>query len=371
MTAPNNKYPPNQPPSRSHSAVRTIGRPIFLPSPVVAEDEARGISGIFREPSGCVKTNGPNGNFRCECLHTGSGVDLSFRTRLTTLLSRYLAQPLSHYELRCRNDGELLKSAVQKGDVLLVEGDQRVSAVIKYLTQSSWSHAVLYIGDELLRGDEETKRRAIEMFGDQAGHLIVEALTEGVVVSPLVKYIDVNIRICRPHRLRGEHLKIIMADAIESIGLRYDVRNILDLAVHLIVVSILPGRHREEILRLGSGVSSQVICTSLLGRLFHKIGFPVQPTVTYPDDALLGSSTERRSLWSLVARKPPAPYSGLYRRRHATVLTPRDFDLSPFFRIVKFNVLPQRSFDYSRIEWATDLARDELELDQPKEEEVE
>jgi hypothetical protein len=292
---------------------------------------------------------------------------MSFRARLTDMLSRYLAEPLAHYELRCRNDADLLTAAVQKGDVLLVEGDQRVSAVIKYLTQSSWSHAVLYIGDELLRRDEETKRRTIALFGDQAGNLIVEALTEGVVVSPLVKYIDFNIRICRPHRLRGEHLKVVLSEAIDSIGLRYDVRNILDLAVHLIVVSLLPGRHREEVLRFGSGVSGQVICTSLLGRLFHKIGFPVLPTVTYPDDELHSERAARRSLWSLIARKRPF-YTGLYRHRHSTVLTPRDFDLSPFFQVVKFNVVPKRSFDYSRIEWAIDPAHDEREFDSAKEE---
>jgi len=295
---------------------------------------------------------------------------LTIRARLTEVLSRYLAEPLAHYELRCRNDVDQLKTVVHKGDVLLVEGDQRVSAVIKYLTQSSWSHAALYIGDELLRRDEETRRRTIDLFGDQAGHLIVEALTEGVVASPLAKYIDFNIRICRPHRLRGEHLKVIMSDAIDAIGLRYDVQNVLDLAVHLIVVSLLPGRHREEVLRFGSGVSSQVICTSLLGRLFQKIGFPVLPTVTYPDEELLGDLSERRSLWSLIARKPRPSYSGLYRRRHSTVLTPRDFDLSPFFQVVKFNVVPQRNFDYSRIEWASDNVREELDRELPKAEEA-
>ncbi len=293
---------------------------------------------------------------------------MSLRARLTKALSRYLAEPLSYYELRCRNDINLLKAAVRKGDVLLVEGDQRVSAVIKYLTQSSWSHAVLYIGDELLRRDEATRRRTLEQFGDRAGHLIVEALTEGVVVSPLAKYIDFNIRICRPHRLRGEHLRIILSDAIDSIGLRYDVRNILDLAVHLIVVSVLPGRHREEVLRFGSGRSGQVICTSLLGRLFQRVGFPVLPSVTYSGDESLAEPAERRTLWSLIARKPRQSYTGLYRRRHSTVLTPRDFDLSPFFQVVKFNVMPQRSFDYSRIEWASAQDREDLDREQPKEE---
>jgi hypothetical protein len=60
----------------------------------------------------------------------------------------------------------------------------------------------------------------------------------------------------------------------------------------------------------------------------------------------------------------------LYRRRHSTVLTPRDFDLSPFFHVVKFNVVPQRGFDYSRIEWASDSIREELGAELPKEEVV-
>ena len=202
---------------------------------------------------------------------------------LTDWLSRYMSEPVSHYDLRGRNDLDQLKSTIRKGDVLLIDGDQRVSSVIKYLTRSSWSHAVLYIGDELLRRDAELERRTRETFGDAAEHLFVEALFDGVVASPLEKYIDYNVRLCRPHRLRSDHLKVVLDDAVAAIGWRYDLRNILDLAVHLIFVSLLPGRHREEVLRFGSGASSQVICTSLLGQLFHKVGFPVLPSVTYPD----------------------------------------------------------------------------------------
>ena len=88
----------------------------------------------------------------------------------------------------------------------------------------------------------------------------------------------------------------------------------------------------------------------------------------YTLGAEVAASMDGRSLWSLIGRKPRAPYIGLYRRRHPTVLIPRDFDLSPFFQIVKFNVVPQRGFDYSRIEWATDLTRDELDFEQPNQE---
>lgn len=285
----------------------------------------------------------------------GSTPRNGIRGWLTDRLARYMSEPLDHYDLRGRNDLDQLKATIRKGDVLLVDGDQRVSAVIKYLTRSSWSHAVLYIGDELLRRDAELKRRARELFGDSAEHLIVEALFDGVVASPLEKYIDYNIRLCRPHRLRSEHLKIILDDAVAAIGWRYDLRNILDLALHLIFVSLLPSRHREEVLRFGSGASSQVICTSLLGQLFHKVGFPVLPSVTYPEGSEVRGALVRRRRWSLFPRRRRPRYLGLYRRRHPTLLTPRDFDLSPYFEILKLNPISEGRFDYSQIEWLPEL----------------
>jgi hypothetical protein len=274
---------------------------------------------------------------------------------LTDRLARYMSEPISHYDLRGRNDADQLKSTIRKGDVLLVDGDQRVSSVIKYLTRSSWSHAVLYIGDELLRRDGDLKQRAQETFGDAAEHLIVEALFDGVVASPLEKYIDYNIRLCRPDRLRSDHLKIILDDTVAAIGWRYDLRNILDLAIHLIFVSLLPGRHREKALRFGSGASSQVICTSLLGQLFHKVGFPVLPSVTYPEGPGVEGAPIRRRRWSILPRRRRNRHRGLYRRRHPTLLAPRDFDLSPYFQIVKFNLIAESKFDYSQIEWVPEV----------------
>jgi hypothetical protein len=40
--------------------------------------------------------------------------------------------------------------------------------------------------------------------------------------------------------------------------------------------------------------------------------------------------------------------------RHPNLLTPRDFDLSPYFEVVKFNVIADGHFDYQRIRWADD-----------------
>jgi len=285
------------------------------------------------------------------------------RDWLTDRVARYMSEPMGHYDLRAPNDLEQLKATIRKGDVVLVEGDQRVSAVIKYLTRSSWSHAVLYIGDELLRRDPELKRRARETFGDAAEHLIVEALFDGVVAAPLAKYIDFNIRICRPHRLRSDHLRVILDEAVQAIGWRYDLRNILELALHLVYVSLLPGRHRRKALRFGSGASSQVICTSLLGQLFHKVGFPVLPSVSALEAATAVQPRAQPRPWSWLARRRRMARPLRYRRRHPTELTPRDFDLSPYFEIVKYSLVQERRFDYSQIEWEPEIEAAESDVE--------
>jgi len=70
-------------------------------------------------------------------------------------MTQLLTQPLRSYEQRVPNSLGSLKQHLKPGDVVLVEGDQRVSQVIRYLTQSSWSHCALYIGDELRRFNGE------------------------------------------------------------------------------------------------------------------------------------------------------------------------------------------------------------------------
>ena len=279
------------------------------------------------------------------------------RDWLTARLTRFLNQPIGHYEQHHPNDLPLLRRHIRKGDVLLVEGHQRVSAIIKYLTHSSWSHAALYVGDELVQRGGPLRELAIEHFGTEAESLVVEALTDGVVASPLSKYADHNVRVCRPHRLRAAHRAQVIDNAVDSIGLRYDLKNVVELAVYLMRVSLLPVRYRRRALRFGSGRSGQVICTSLLGRIFQDVGFPVLPSVAQrvaPGE--LGR--RRRTLLDRLGRR--SQYTAVYRRRHPTLLMPRDFDLSPFFEVVKFNVIAEKTFDYERIEWEEDDAEEEV-----------
>ena len=40
--------------------------------------------------------------------------------------------------------------------------------------------------------------------------------------------------------------------------------------------------------------------------------------------------------------------------RAPTLVTPRDFDLSPYFEIIKFNPVEATNFDYRRMKWDAD-----------------
>ncbi len=61
-------------------------------------------------------------------------------------IARYLEKPVQGYEPFTPSDPAALRQSLEPGDVLLVEGNSRISGVIKYLTQSTWSHAALYVG---------------------------------------------------------------------------------------------------------------------------------------------------------------------------------------------------------------------------------
>src|SRR5205809_7781022 len=110
------------------------------------------------------------------------------RKKLFNVASRVLTKPRGNYNRILPTDLETLRLTVRKGDVILVDGDQRVSEVIKYLTQSSWSHVALYVGDELWRRNPALRHVLRTEFGADAQHVVVEArVEEGDVASPLSK----------------------------------------------------------------------------------------------------------------------------------------------------------------------------------------
>ena len=127
-----------------------------------------------------------------------------FQDSLSQVLVTYLTGQVSNYQRRVPNDLAQLTATLRPGDVLLVEGDARISQIIMYLTQSSWSHAALYLGDALLRWGGPEAERALDLYGAEATQLLIESdLKNGVSVVPLSNYVEQNLRICRPRGLSG------------------------------------------------------------------------------------------------------------------------------------------------------------------------
>lgn len=245
--------------------------------------------------------------------------------RTGRLIAGFLAREASGYQPYTPSDSKTLRATLQAADVLLVEGNQRISTAIKYLTQSTWSHAALYVGDPLRPGDDDEKV------------LIEVTLAEGCVAVPLAKYCNNNTRICRPVGLTSADRKVVTEFMTASLGRRYDMKNIVDLARYLLPTPPVPIRWRRRLIALGSGDPTRAICSSLIAEAFQKVQYPILPLIEPADDA---------------ATRPVSAYSrrDVLHIRHHSLFTPRDFDLSPYFRIVKPTIA--RGFDYKKLHWS-------------------
>ena len=261
---------------------------------------------------------------------------------------RELTRRRRRYERFVFNDEQKLKATIRPGDVLLVDGNQRVSQAVKYLTQSSWSHSAIFIGDALLRKWPDRKAEMMRKHGREARYMLVEALVEkGVVASPLVKYLDFNIRICRPVGLRPEDLEIVLDLVVSKIGHSYDRRNFFDLTRYLLPFHFVPPGFRNAALHFGSGVDTETICSTLLAEAFARVRFPILPTPVRQKARTAGERLRQQ----ILGRPTRRAWSGLLRARHPTLCVPRDFDLSPYFEIVKFSARDEAAFDYRKLQW--------------------
>jgi len=258
---------------------------------------------------------------------------------------RQITRPRREYRRVVFNDPERLKSRIRPGDVVLVDGDQRVSQVVKYLTMSPWSHSAIYIGSALVR-DPVQRGEVRRRFGGEARYLIAEALVDrGVVISPLAKYIDFNIRICRPVGLTREQIERVIAYVMARVGFTYDRRNIFDLFRYLLPFRLIPMRLREEALHFGSGRETETICSSLLAEAFAQVGFSILPMHIRRNAVVRGKLRQK-----IFGRPTRRAYSGILRTRHPSLCVPQDFDLSPYFDVVKFNAREPIAFDHMREE---------------------
>ncbi|MEE9452294.1 MAG: YiiX/YebB-like N1pC/P60 family cysteine hydrolase [Gammaproteobacteria bacterium] len=203
-------------------------------------------------------------------------------------------------------------------DVVLIEGRSHVSKIIQTITKSPWSHAVLYIGrlhdihNPIMR--EKVKSHYSGILGRQ---LVIESiLGEGTIVSPLKKYQDQHLRICRPKGLTQQDAQKVIESAIGHLGLEYDIRHNLDLMRLLIPWSALPRRWHSSIFSHHAGIPTKEICSLMISEAFNSVNFPILPII----------KTDHQKGLKLYHRNP-------------RLYTPRDFDYSPFFEIIKYPII--------------------------------
>lgn len=230
---------------------------------------------------------------------------MSLLEALGSAIARYLNGKLRRYTPPALLPVELLERELCPGDVLLVEGDRRVSVAIKYLTQSTWSHAALYAG---------------KIPGMGSPRIVEADLAEGIRAVPLATLSGLHVRICRPIGLDEAGRASVVAHALARIGQRYDLRNVVDLARYLLPTPPVPSWFRRRLIALGSGDPTRAICSTMIAQAFQSVRYPILPLV------------ER-----IPARVPGCDdcIDEIMHIRHHSLFAPRDFDISPYFDVVK------------------------------------
>ncbi len=232
-------------------------------------------------------------------------------------------------------DFNRLKYEIRPGDVLLVEGQSRVSRIIRTITQSPWTHTALYVG-RLHDIEDHNLRKAValRMKKRENVRVVIEGLLgQGMVVTPLSDYRHHHIRICRPIGLAPTDAETVISFAIKSLGKNYNVRQLMDLARFFLPWSLLPRRWGSSLFKTPSGEPESGVCSTMIAEAFHSVHFPILPTLQGDDNQGV----------ELVQRNPH-------------LFIPSDFDYSPYFEIIKYPFFnpEQPTPYYRRLPWSRD-----------------
>ena len=230
--------------------------------------------------------------------------------------------PLSHYER--------ISHELRLCDVILVEGRSRVSNIIRWLTNSPWTHAVLHVG-RLHDIEDETLRDklAAHYDGNAGDRLIIESLLGyGTVIRPLSSYKHDHLRICRPSRLAPQDGIRVISYAAGQIGMGYDVRQILDLARFLFPWYIMPKKWASTLFKRRVGKAKKTVCSTMIAEAFGHVNFPILPLVKRTEEGEV----------KLFRRNP-------------RLCTPSDFDYSPSFEIIKYPFVDIHHEEYHLLPW--------------------
>ena len=247
---------------------------------------------------------------------------------LARALSRWLAAETSPLGMP-RNDFARLCEHLEPADIVLVEGRSRVSGIIQSVTLSSWTHAALYVGrlDEITPSAETERLRGAGVTG-QALIVLEAEIGEGVHLTPIARYAREHLRLCRASELSAADASAVVAYALARLGTPYNLRQIADLLRFFFPYGLLPRHWRSSLFAIGHGDLASTICSTLLARAFASVRYPILPTMHRAADG-----TTR------------------FHRCNARLITPRDFDHSPYFSVVKYPFFGDDVRRYRELDW--------------------
>ena len=229
----------------------------------------------------------------------GALVKLSFLEVIGTQLAKFLTKEQIQNHAYYRISIDDIKSILKPGDVVLVEGQSRVSSAIQFITNSNWSHAAVFIGKKGF-----------------FNHCLIEVkAVDGCIYTDINTYTQHNLRICRPIFFDKRKKKILIDHLVKKIGSKYDLKNIIDLIRYIYPNPPIPKKFRRNLIGIGAGDPTKAICSSLIADAYKEIDHPILPF--------------KNKLQTLIMR-------------HPTFCLPKDFDISPFFQIIKPS--PQNSY---------------------------
>ena len=180
---------------------------------------------------------------------------MSLSRMLGRRLARFLSKPRPAQAHQPTSPREQIAATLRKGDVLLIEGTSRFSTAVKYLSQSTWSHAALYIGDHLGPAAE----------GTEPNVLCDVDVNDGVRLVPMSAFASLHTRICRPVGLTDKEIEALVTFMVSRVGYSYDLKNIFDLARYLIRTPPVAGSAQAKDDRHGQRRANQ-------GDLLHAAG---------------------------------------------------------------------------------------------------
>ncbi len=245
------------------------------------------------------------------------------RNKIGSQVIQWIVKPRATYT-EGLIDFERLQQEILPGDVLLVEGQSQVSRIIQTVTQSRWSHSAICVG--CYADFAQYVPEGVDLSDAKANpnkpYLVEAELGKGTILEPVEQYHDFRVRVCRATGLSEKDRNIIVEFVTGRLGAEYNVRQLLDLARFLFPYEVLPRRWRSSLFEHNAGPETKIVCSTLIADAYQSVKFPILP--------ILSPTEEEQS-----GRKGHPSEHRLFKR-NSKLFSPADFDISPFFSIVKF-----------------------------------